>query len=107
DNRDIVEELNATEKQTNEQIKTLDLTGIQSYLTSHSDSYNNLSAGDQTRIAQAMSGLVEEERAAVDRSGDYDEGLFGWSWAGGGLSDAEIHKRYAELMGYDTENIDN
>ena len=80
----------------------------QSYLTVHGgDDFNKLSAEDQARISTAIAKSITEESVDKYRKGDYDKGVFGWSWLGGGKSDADIQKQYAKLMGYNTDNIKN
>ena len=80
----------------------------QSYLTVHGgDAFNKLSAEDQARVSTAVAKSITEESINNYRKGDYDEGAFGWSWLGGGKSDADIQKEYAKLMGYNTDKIDN
>ena len=105
-NRDAVVELNSSLVNTDATVKNLEVANAQSYLSSAGgDAYRRLSSEDQTRVAAAVASKVTEENVNKYRAGDYSEGAFGWSWFGGGKSDKDVHKEYAELMGYDTNNI--
>ena len=109
--RTAVEELNSTLVKNINSNDALREATVQSYLiTKKGDSgFNKLSGDDQSKVISAIADEYKNTDIEqwTKKGGDYDAGVFGWSWLGGGKSDKDIQKEYAKMMGYDTDNIDD
>ena len=94
DNRSAVENLNTAVINNTNSNQVLQTSILQSKLSQQSGGFNKLSSGDQERIVKALTPEVEKARARLEKSNKFDN-----------ISDDELHEQYADLMGYNKDQI--
>ena len=94
DNRSAVENLNTAVINNTNSNQVLQTSILQSKLSQQSGGFNKLSSGDQERIVKALTPEVEKARARLEKSNKFDD-----------ISDDELHEQYADLMGYNKDQI--